>query len=204
MTTGLEPKLIFLILGQKQTGKDTVGEVISRVVFAKVHHLADPVKEIAQILLEMPDSVAFGGEKERRAWSRWGRDGREWLQMIGTEFGRLQVHPNVWVDLLKGRVAPSPVITHVVADVRFENELSMFDDVDGYSVVKIRVVRPAAEGSDPHSSETEQLTLFDDVFDEVVVNDGTLDDLTRKVEDIARGRFMAWSKKNPGHGCARK
>jgi hypothetical protein len=190
-------KLVFLISGQKQTGKDTVGENISRVLIAKTHQLARPVKEIAQILLEMPDSVAFGGEKERRAWKKYGRDGREWLQVLGTEIGREMVHPLVWIDLLRGKVSRSPNTTHVVTDVRFANELAMFDGVENVHVVKIRVTRPSLDSQDGHPSETAQLLLFDDVFDEVVVNEGTLEELMTKVEAIARGRYTAWSRKSP-------
>jgi hypothetical protein len=57
---------------------------------------AQPVKEIA-IALGMPSNVAYGGEAERRAWKKYLKaldkeaDGREWLQWIGTEFGRDQI-----------------------------------------------------------------------------------------------------------------
>jgi hypothetical protein len=186
-----------------QSGKDTFGNALARFLGAVTIAFADPLKEIA-VLLGMPYSVAYGGEKERRAWKKFlkakGRecDGREWLQWLGTEFGREQVGEDVWLERLvehvKGR-RTRPFF--VVTDARFENEL--LDRIEelaqeaGLDVrfFRVRLKRSDAPGGETHVSETEQLGIPDSAFDEVVTNDGTKKDLeaaaVRLADKIQRG-----------------
>lgn len=189
-------KTIFLVSAQLQSGKDSFGEPLAKRLEAAVISFADPLKEIA-CTLGMPAEVAYGGEAERRAWKKFllakGRecDGREWLQWLGTEFGREQISDNLWVRLLLERVGRSSRQHFVVTDARFKNEiLEPIEELArelGLDVrfVRIRLSRPDAPGGEIHPSETEQLSIPDARFDEVVINDGTLKDLQNKAEKIA-------------------
>lgn len=76
----------------------------------------------------------------------------------------------------------------VISDVRFENEI-MGLDIVGARV--IRVVRPGAGlsgAAGAHRSETEQGGIADDRFDLVIQNDGTLEDLQKRIS-YAVGEF---------------
>ena len=196
-------KIVFLISSQQQNGKDTFGERLARWTNGITLAFADPVKEVAISMLGMPPEVAYGGEAERRAWKRYGKDAREWLRWIGTELGRAQISPEVWIHRMIERVSKSSVGSFVVTDARFGNELdySYGDPVmlsqlrdqgsitafheAGFRVVKIRLRRPGAENTEAHASESEQLTIPDDHFHEVVVNDGSPKDLDNKAKVIA-------------------
>ena len=103
---------VFLVCGQKQSGKDTIGKMLrselhTHLQSTEVMGFADPVKEIAMIMLGMPHHVAFGGEVDRRNWTKYGRDAREWLQWIGADMGRT-ANPYVWIHHMQRRL-PRPI-----------------------------------------------------------------------------------------------
>ena len=122
------------------------------------------------------------------------------LQKIGTEVGR-ECYPNVWIeyglkaakkilecpqDLIYDKtrgVLPSKtkdiIKGVVIPDCRFLNEIDAIHNLDG---LVIRITRPYSglKGT-THPSEVEQLSIPDDKFDHIIVNDGSLDDLKEKV-----------------------
>jgi hypothetical protein len=129
---------------------------------------------------------------------------RECLQKIGTEFGR-ECYPNTWVDLCirtskelladkearydqkHGRYrstgeSHSRVLGVAVPDVRFLNEVQAIKQAGGKV---IRISRPGAglDGAGAlHTSETEQAGLPDSMFDQVIQNTGTLEELRAAVQ----------------------
>lgn len=133
------------------------------------------------------------------------------LQRLGTEFGR-DCYPNTWLDkairtartlldpaddgwsyTAKGGLnprapwglGPLPRVEGVsIPDVRFMNEVLGVRAAGGKV---IRVARPGAglaKGAGQHASESEMGSLPDSLFDVVIVNDGTLEDLRVKVEKV--------------------
>jgi hypothetical protein len=73
-----------------------------------------------------------------------------------------------------------------ITDVRFKNEVH---GLRKHGAHLIRVVRRQAglKGSaGQHRSETEQRDMPDSLFDRVIVNDGTLDDLKARVVEFMR------------------
>jgi len=199
---------MFLISAQLQSGKDVFGAALAKAAKAVTVALASPVKEVAISMLGMPAAIAYGGEKERRAWKRYCKDrpacpnethdactdAREWLQWVGTELGRLQIDENVWVHRLFERAPSYATQTIVVTDARFRNELGLTAAVarenakleHPYRFVTVRLKRPGMENSLEHASEKEQTEIPDSAFNEVVINDGTLQDLASKAQIIAK------------------
>jgi hypothetical protein len=108
------------------------------------------------------------------------------LQTLGTEWGRAYKE-DMWINCLIMRASTwtAPV---VVSDIRFKNELEAIKRNDGKL---IRVVRPETDaaaqdvGLKNHASESEQLSFFDDQFDFILENTGTLEELYKKVDRIA-------------------
>lgn len=105
---------------------------------------------------------------------------RRILQWWGTEYRRAQ-DPDYWTKAwgrkieqldLKGTLV-------LVDDVRFMNELNVIREHDGL-IVKIE--RPGFDGANSHSSETS----LDDyqAWDAIIINDGTLEQFYRKVEEV--------------------
>lgn len=199
--TTMPTKIMFLICAQLQSGKDTFGRVLAKATNGILCGFADPVKEVAIAMLGMPPVIAYGSETERRAWKRYGKDAREWLQWIGSEMGREMVNQDVWLNRLLERVDSTAAESVVVTDVRFKNELEGLQDLakarkeSGVSsiefrFVKIRLKRPGYENNLDHASESEQKTIPDDFFDEVVTNDGTARDLESKARVVAK-KYLA-------------
>jgi hypothetical protein len=130
------------------------------------------------------------------------------LQHLGTEWGRRAVGDDVWVDYMV-RIAreamdgqyvydhkngllrdqSSSHIGVVVSDIRFKNEI---DAIRARGGKVIRVHRPDTDtgavgtGITAHASEVEQQSFSDDMFDIVVMNNRTLEDLFDIVDSIAR------------------
>lgn len=112
---------------------------------------------------------------------------RDFLQRLGTDGLRDGLHTNVWVNALFSDYTP----THhdhapngfeypnwIITDCRFPNEAQAVKEHGG---IIIRVNRPGVTAVNAHPSET-SLDHWD--FDEVITNDGTKEDLYKKVKFI--------------------
>jgi hypothetical protein len=118
---------------------------------------------------------------------------RDFLQRLGTDAIRDNLHINTWVNaLMVDYIAlpqVGPEITEdndyklpnwIITDTRFPNEAEAIKKADG---IIIRVERPGVKPINPHPSET---GLDDWKFDYVINNDGSLKDLTKKVNKILK------------------
>ncbi|AQN32683.1 dNMP kinase [Acinetobacter phage vB_AbaP_AS11] len=99
---------------------------------------------------------------------------RKFQQLLGTEVGRA-IDPNIWVNYLKNQDR-----NLIIPDVRFGNE-----DVD-FNILITR--HPVPQGK-LHASEVyaAELQLSDnpyDYVDYVIHNDGSIEDLKRKVQQL--------------------
>ena len=120
-----------------------------------------------------------------------GKD-RQFLQMIGT-WAR-DKNPDVWIDLFKEKVqicrSEYEHVNIVNSDVRFLNEFESLKK-QGFTMIKIKRTlvdsSRAGTGSSYHISEMELDSLNDDSWDFVIDNDGSLDDLYVKLDNICRG-----------------
>ena len=99
-------------------------------------------------------------------------DVRRLLQRLGTEAGRDILGENIWVDTAFSRVSSDKI---VVTDVRFPNEVAGIRSRGG---TVVRVERPRVGPRNDHPSETSLIGYNFDIF---INNDGTLEDLHRKV-----------------------
>jgi hypothetical protein len=107
------------------------------------------------------------------------------LQHVGTE-GFRRVDDRVWTRyaLKEARkLFKDPELEFVaVSDVRFKSEADAIWEAGGEVW---RIKRPSVEGKiaglQNHPSETEQATLPDSLFQAVIVNDGSFDDLRAKL-----------------------
>jgi hypothetical protein len=101
---------------------------------------------------------------------------RLFLQYMGTDIIRTWM-PQAWVQALW---AQHLATDHwIITDDRFPNEAQAISDNGG---INIRVIRPGQDDQGVvHVSET---ALDDWEFDEVIMNDGSLEDLVEKVRDL--------------------
>lgn len=106
---------------------------------------------------------------------------REFLQKLGTEAMRENLHENVWVNALFADYGKRD--NWIVSDVRFPNEAQAVKNFGG---VLIRIERnlpdiPYKRLEQLHPSET---SLDEWEFDYRIFNNGTLEDLRKVVESL--------------------
>lgn len=175
------------IAGRAGHGKDTIGNMLvdygyQRVAFAdKVREAALAIDPIIQY--ELDHVHASNRLSYIVQWAGWDKakmlgDVRQLLQRIGTEMGRNMLAPNVWIDALRPTLDRRK--KYVITDVRFENEIEFITSNGG---VVWFVQRPQLD-SEPveHASEM----LAPSLCDEIIMNDGTLDELRAKVDTLIR------------------
>lgn len=105
---------------------------------------------------------------------------RELLQIIGTDIIRTQ-NPNWHVDQIRQMIDYKN--NYVIDDVRFPNEVDMIKEIGG---VLFFVIRPNLEHVSNHISET---SLKWQDFDNLIINDKNLDNLTFKWDTFMKNGF---------------
>lgn len=165
------------------SGKGEVAQVlVSKYGFTK-EKFALPLKFMLRnlfILGGASDDQVYemleGSLKEEPTPILCGVSPRRAMQTLGTEWGRLLIHPNIWAMLLLHRVRQLRADADVVIDdVRFPNEVSIIREELGGVIW--RVIRTGIY-SQPHVSESEQLLLD---YDTPILNNGSLQDLEHTV-----------------------
>ena len=192
------------ISGKMGVGKDTLGNILCDLEPAyEVKRFADKLKMIASLLsgisVERFESQDFKQFNMPSVWNRhkspttaYGDQRikmtvREFLQKLGTEAMRDNLHEDVWVNALfadyKERYFGSKSMPNwVITDVRFPNEANAIINRGG---IMVRINRDNTPGiSKDHSSETalDNWTGFSYEID----NNGTIEDLILHAECILK------------------
>jgi len=203
--------MIIGINGRIGAGKDTVGTIIQELLLTnknqsfEIKKFAGKLKQIASILTGIPVEKFEDQEfKKTLLKLEWGTvqniplnsippfadmqfnvmmSVREFLQKLGTEAMREGLHANVWVNALFADYRlwsdgskdwyPNWIIT----DMRFPNEMKAIIEKNG---ITIRVTRPGT-ATETHPSE---IALDNAEFDYEIINDGTMEELVKKVREI--------------------
>ena len=155
----------------------------------EIKKFAGKLKQIASIITGVPvdkfEDQEFKKTNMPECWDKPQQSGRykalkpmtyrQFLQELGTNSMRDNLHSNVWVSALFSDYNTSS--RWIITDTRFQNELEAVKSIGG---ITIRVVRPDIK-QDNHPSET---SLDDAEFDYTVINDGSIDDLVVKIRRI--------------------
>lgn len=177
------PKLIGLYSSVPQSGKSTVAESLWINHGFWINRFAEPLKGMVDGLLTdiglSVDAVAnYRTFLKEETIPQVGKSYRELCQTLGTDWGRELVHPDIWVRAAMRRVTHAPV---VFDDVRFPNEAAAIV-ARGGAMWKIH--NPNVTASNGHVSDG---GLEEWNFHRIIVNDGTKDDLDRKVAEVLNG-----------------
>jgi len=197
--------MIISITGKIGSGKDTVASIIKQTTQMdwEIKKFAGKLKTIAEILCGVP-KIHFEDQefKKTQMSEEWGMTYREFLQKLGTEAMRDNLHKNVWINalfadykahtvavgnnelnIIEKDVLPNWIIT----DTRFPNEMEAVKKHSGL-VIKVERDLLLRKGyskpteSDLHPSET-ALDEYTE-WDYVIENNGTIQELHQKVIDI--------------------
>lgn len=169
----------------------------------QIKHWGGKLKDIASILTGI-DRTLFDNQEFKKGnldsnweYSDYSIDGRErkkpysirqFLQLLGTDAIRNNLHRNAWVNALMVDYLPfgnndtGPIYPNwLIADTRFPNEIDAIRKRNGLVIL---VQRPELEDTMSHESET----ALDDYreWDGVIINNGNMEDLFNTVKQLTK------------------
>ena len=175
-------QLLIGLTGRARTGKTTAANHLANTYDLVTYALADPLREGLMNIFNL-SPCDFDDERKELTIDWLGRSPRELMQSMGTDWGRHQVHPELWL-LLAEKNLEFLGQTHdnargfVISDLRFENEADFVRKRGG---MVIHLLRPDASEVNPHISET-GIGMQDN--DLVLHNDGAIEDLFGQLDEI--------------------
>lgn len=162
--------MIIGLSGKRCSGKNVVADYLEKRYNFKQYSFANKIKDIGR------DVFFWDGIKDEK--------GRKLLQDIGLQMRNID--KNVWVNYILKNIDFTNSLIHIcITDVRFINEVQLITDCGG----KIwRIERNIERKSelDNHLSEME-LDNYK-VFNEVIENNGTFEELYEKIDKIMKWR----------------
>ena len=170
---------VIALAGRAGSGKSTLAKYLVENHGYTLVKFADILKDMLRSL-GLTDYELEGDGKEKPCYLLGGKTPRLAMQTLGTEWGRLTIFPDIWVeawyrranDILQasGRV--------VCDDARFPNEIAAIHNIGG---VAIEIIRPVTDSTiaDSHISENHELDT-----DIVLVNNATTTELFEKLEQF--------------------
>lgn len=179
--------MIIGILGEKKHGKDTIADFIVKKYNYEKHAFAKPLKEICRLIFGFTDEQLYEEQKDEID-SEWNIKPRDAFQFIGTELFRNNMYKlcpsikrDVWVNVMKKKIEKNIKNNKntIIADVRFQNEVDMIKKQKG---IIIKVFRDNVKSSDNHESENNIKNIKN--FDYLITNDGTLQELYDKIDNL--------------------
>lgn len=162
--------------GSKGAGKDTAAQTL---IDTGWHHdsFAAPIRTAACALLGI-SPAELQATKENPRHELGGKSLRDFMQLMGTEFGREMMYEHMWVSSFITRTKKYQRV--VVTDVRFDNEAETIKGLGGFI---IRIERPLVMNNDLHISERPLPAQY---IDGVIVNNGSIPELHNNVYKVLR------------------
>ena len=184
-------------IGLKRSGKDTISDYLCKNYNFTKYSFADPLKRGCMEIFGFTEDQVFGESKDIID-PVWGCTPRDVLKIMGTEIGQFdlakyipafeEVGRLIWVKRFEQWYSKNDNSEKniVISDVRFLHEAN--------SIVKMggeiwRVDRPGMDVGDFHASEME---IFEIPYNHLITNEGSLEDLYKKIDDICIG--LGWNK----------
>ena len=203
--------MIIALSGYAGVGKDTVADVICELYPGwQVKRFAGKLKEVASILTGLKVEDFEDRLIKSMQLEGWDMTVREFLQRLGTEAIRDNLHKDAWVNALiseynrsmkfeqfcpicgnswntsicstcnTSKLETKCTTNWIVTDCRFKNEAEQIKNCGGYV---IRIKRPFTKPVNYHQSEVD---LDDYEFDYTLHNDKEIDYLETKVKFMFR------------------
>jgi hypothetical protein len=173
--------MIIGISGVARSGKSTLANIFFKKLMYHERSFGKAVKETCQTMFGFTNQQLYGEEKEDID-PRWGFTPRYALQLVGTDIGRNQIDPDIWVKSTLLDVDRFRPLSDkwIFSDVRFRNEAISIHRRGGIVVRIEREGAHATGGIDNHASED----LSDVPYNVLIPNDRKIEDLSVWVQAI--------------------
>lgn len=181
--------MIIGLAGGKGCGKSTVAKIINKLHDFEVISFATPIKEMLRVL-GLGDAELYDPTIKEIPLDEYGKSPRALLQSLGTEWGRMLVSGDVWIQALRKQLKPKT--NYVIDDVRFDNEARFIRERGAV----IHVERERDIDGDTHISEA---GISDDLIDGKIRNISCYEsdlelEVARQMEEILYYGFVHDSK----------
>lgn len=168
--------IIFVVAGKANSGKDTTCELINNYVM---------LKNLKSVNLQFSSYIKMYAKKISGWNGNEDTKPRSLLQELGTEVIRNKIDNNFFIKRIIGDITVYSYYCDVItiSDARLPEELDGIKN-SFKNVFKVRIERPNFENS-LNSNERKHITEvgldnYSD-YDFIIVNDGTIEDLNKKV-----------------------
>lgn len=170
--------IVFVIAGIARQGKDTVANMIHGYYEKQNKECIN--LQISHYIKEYAKQISgWNGSEENKP--------RELLQQLGTDLVRKYIDK----DLFIRRTIEDIKVYHyfydviTISDVRFDHEIELLKEVFP-DAIYLKVERKNVENDlgDLRKHATENGLHHNEYYDTVLQNDGTLDDLNKKVDSL--------------------
>ena len=167
------------LTGKKGCGKSSIARILRDNHGFKIMSFATPIKRMLEAMGIERENLNDPCLKEVEL-PEFGKSPRQLMQLLGTEFARNMIHPNIWIYVMERELGEPKNV--VIDDVRFHNEAQM---IRGYDGIVIEVLRGKHLMEDGHVSEA---GLDDDMIDTQLQNISCyVTDLELEVSKILEG-----------------
>lgn len=195
--------MIIGICGLIGSGKGTVADILVENHNFEKLSFADNLKDGVASVFSWDRDMLEGDTDRSRIWREkedefWTNETgmsvtpRLVLQLFGTDCMRNGFFDGIWVSLVKQKILENPDKNWVIPDVRFPNEVKMIQSVQG-QVWQVRRGELPTWFLDKRDNNIDPLTVHasewawidkDESFNEIIQNDGSLEELLKKIEII--------------------
>jgi hypothetical protein len=180
------------VVGLIGSGKDTVSKRLEQKHGFRRDSFAKSLKDAVSAMFNWDRDMLEGNGDDSRQWREqpdefWSKKfGKtvtpRWvLQHFGTEVMRQHMHDAIWIDSCLSRYDGRPT---VISDTRFQNELKTIKENKGQIILVKRGELPTREQMQEKGAHKSEWDWMGWNFDHVIDNDGTKEDLYKKVDDL--------------------
>ena len=180
-------KKVVIVFGTMGTGKSTLTELFAKNPNTRISNFADPVKTAVNAILGIPFDKLYGSQEDKLTTMAYGKSARHWMQWLGTDICKKLIDMGVWVDRFIEGVLDSKEDITVVGDGRYpEDEFINLQDktLGKIQVIGVKIKRDGLDHDLSHISEKVIANTPDDMFNYVVNNNGSLEDLKARADEI--------------------
>lgn len=172
--------MIIGLSGYARSGKDSTAELLCLNYGYRRVSFADPIREALMRLNPRVGDMPLSILVEDYGWdlAKQNPEVRRLMQVLGTEVGRSMFGDDVWIKMALRDLRPEDKV--VISDVRYPNEADAIKQLGGSLW---RINRHNHQAVNGHKSEH---AMDNYMFNHVIYNDGTLDDLSDEVFMLAK------------------